>query len=57
MITAVSFAMGIAVFILTVLEKLNLTNGLAVPNPTDMTGMLALGVILLAFLHLQEINL
>lgn len=32
-ITAVSFAMGIAVFILTVLEKLNLTNGLAVPNP------------------------
>lgn len=56
-LTAVSFAMGIAVFILTVLEKLNLTNGLAVPNPTDMMGMLALGVILLAFLHLQEINL
>lgn len=50
--TAVSFAMGTAVFILSILSKLNLLT--APLDYTDITGMLGLGILLQAFLHLQQ---
>lgn len=50
--TAVAFAMGTAVLILSVLARLNLT---AAPvNAADMQGMLAVGVAALAFVQLRR---
>lgn len=54
---AVSFALGVAVFILSVLDKLNLLqNGMGI-NHTDMTALLGLGILLLAFLHLRDFRM
>lgn len=50
--TAVSFAMGTAVFILSILSKLNLLT--APLDYTNIAGMLGLGILLQAFLHLQQ---
>ena len=53
-LTAVSFAMGMAVFILSVLERLGLTNDAV--RSVDLLGMCGLGIILISFKSLKKIS-
>lgn len=51
-LTAVSFAMGMAVFILSVLERLGLTNDAI--RSVDLLGMCGLGILLISFKSLKK---
>lgn len=51
-LTAVSFAMGMAVFILSVLERLGLTNDAV--RSVDLLGMCGLGILLISFKSLKK---
>lgn len=51
-LTAVSFAMGTAVFILSVLERLGLTNDAV--RSVDLLGMCGLGILLISFKSLKK---
>lgn len=53
-LTAVSFAMGTAVFILSVLERLGLSNDSV--QSIDLLGMCGLGIILISFKSLKKIS-
>lgn len=53
-LTAVSFAMGMAVFILSVLERLGLTNDAV--RSVDLLGMCGLGILLISFKSLKKIS-
>ena len=53
-LTAVSFAMGTAVFILSVLERLGLSNDSF--QSIDLLGMCGLGIILISFKSLKKIS-
>lgn len=53
-LTAVSFAMGTAVFILSVLERLGLTNDAV--RSVDLSGMCGLGILLISFKSLKKIS-
>lgn len=53
-LTAVSFAMGMAVFILSVLERLGLTNDAI--RSVDLLGMCGLGILLISFKSLKKIS-
>lgn len=53
-LTAVSFAMGTAVFILSVLEKLGLSHDAV--QSVDLLGMCGLGIILISFKSLKKIS-
>ena len=53
-LTAVSFAMGTAVFILSVLERLGFSNDSA--QSIDLLGMCGLGIILISFKSLKKIS-
>lgn len=53
-LTAVSFAMGTAVFILSVLERLGFSNDSV--QSIDLLGMCGLGIILISFKSLKKIS-
>ena len=53
-LTAVSFAMGTAVFILSVLERLGFSNDSI--QSIDLLGMCGLGIILISFKSLKKIS-
>lgn len=53
-LTAVSFAMGTGVFILSVLERLGLTNDAV--RSVDLLGMCGLGILLISFKSLKKIS-
>lgn len=53
-LTAVSFAMGTAVFILSVLERLGFSNDFV--QSIDLLGMCGLGIILISFKSLKKIS-
>lgn len=53
-LTAVSFAMGTAVFILSVLERLGFLNDSV--QSIDLLGMCGLGIILISFKSLKKIS-
>lgn len=53
-LTAVSFAMGMAVFILSVLERLGFSNDFV--QSIDLLGMCGLGIILISFKSLKKIS-
>lgn len=53
-LTAVSFAMGMAVFILSALEKLGLSQDAV--RSVDLLGMCGLGIILISFKSLKKIS-
>lgn len=53
-LTAVSFAMGMAVFILSVLERLGFSNDSV--QSIDLLGMCGLGIILISFKSLKKIS-
>lgn len=53
-LTAVSFAMGMAVFILSALEKLGLSQDAV--RSVDLFGMCGLGIILISFKSLKKIS-
>lgn len=53
-LTAVSFAMGTAVFILSVLERLGLSNDSV--QSIDLLGMCGLGILLISFKSLKKIS-
>ena len=53
-LTAVSFAMGTAVFILSVLERLGFSNDSV--QSIDLLGMCGLGILLISFKSLKKIS-
>lgn len=53
-LTAVSFAMGTAVFILSVMERLGFSNDSV--QSIDLLGMCGLGIILISFKSLKKIS-
>lgn len=53
-LTAVSFAMGMAVFILSVLERLGFSNDSV--QSIDLLGMCGLGILLISFKSLKKIS-
>lgn len=53
-LTAVSFAMGTAVFILSVMERLGFSNDSI--QSIDLLGMCGLGIILISFKSLKKIS-